>query len=141
MAADFILLYTFILLLVCGIILIVPVCSQWYGSQSNYISYKGIYYSLLSNHLVDGFDSYCQDNCTELPENWAVAPDNADSIAVISAHYWSTNVVVVANGKGYWGLRETPGFAPGELLGEDMLFTDGTMYAPIDCNFKVMRGK
>ena len=43
----------------------------------------------------------CPSNWMALPPGWELAPNDADTIAVIAAHGWSTNCVVAADGSAW----------------------------------------
>ena len=47
-------------------------------------------------------------NYLPLPPGYALAPPDADTLAVIVAHSWSTRCVVTADGNGYTWSREMP---------------------------------
>ncbi len=134
-------LYAFIWLLAYSIFLLVPVSAQWYGSQSNYISYNGRSYSLLSNLPVDGTTLYCQSNFIELPVNWVVAPDNQDTQFIVGAYRWSTHVVVLANGYGYYSANyasEGASTSATTLWGSRSLCSSSSSYYPCgNCNQQV----
>ena len=90
-------------------------------SPRNAVSYNGRIYSTLSDVPVDGGDQLCQNGYISLPSGYTVAPDNADSIAVIAAHTWSTDVVIVASGNAYGVSRFSNGtqYGSGGLLSQN----------------------
>ena len=70
-----------------------------------------------------------------LPPGYALAPPDADTIAVIAAHGWSTHCAVTADG-GSW---RTPNFGrAGELCYSDMLASSGGSHTVTTCNRRVL---
>eukprot|EP01036_Dinobryon_divergens_P032311 gene32311-41872_t len=64
--------------------------------RRNYYSYNGKYYSTLADVSVNSGLRYCQNTYYCLPRDWILAPDDDDSLDVITANSWSTDTVVVA---------------------------------------------
>ena len=102
------------------------------GMGSHGVVYNGTAYRTLDDAPPEG-GSYgapndgCQRICTQyyeysngncrtrgepnylpLPPGYALAPPDADTLAVIVAHSWSTHCVVTADGNGYTWSREMP---------------------------------
>lgn len=80
-------------------------------SSINYFSYKGKFFSTLSNADLNGNPlSSCKSIYYPLLIDWILAPDDIDSREAISLNTWSTTTVIVASGVGYysnstWGLN------------------------------------
>ena len=103
----------------------------------NYVQYNGNYYSTLADVAVDSSQLLCQTDYITLPDNWVIAPDNADSIAVIAAHYWSTHCVVVVSGTSYCGLQY--GSGSGGSCGSGLLLSQGgAQYAVSSCTRQIL---
>ena len=74
------------------------------GRGDQYIEHGGYTWRTLDGADPQGTDGGCQgtSNYLPLPPGYALAPPNADTIAVITAHGWSTGCAVAAGG-GAWG--------------------------------------
>ena len=57
------------------------------NSRSNYVPYGSNYYSTLADVAVDNIQTTCQSGYITLPTNFVIAPDNADSKAVIRSDF------------------------------------------------------
>ena len=60
------------------------------------------YYSTLANANLNSGTTYCQNTFLYVPTDWILAPDDIDSLSVITLNTWSTTTVVVASGVGYY---------------------------------------
>jgi hypothetical protein len=109
---------------------------QMYDPSKATVVYNGKTYSVLSHVAADGTGSDCQAGFLSVDAGYAIAPDNADSIAVIAAHTWSTDVVIVASGNGYRAVNFP---TAGALHASDLLLTSGSMYMPGSCNMQVLQ--
>ena len=55
----------------------------------------------------------CPSNWLALPDGWSIAPNDADSQAVVGAWDWSTDCAVLSDGRAYnTGERDEPGCDP-----------------------------
>jgi hypothetical protein len=100
------------------------------------IIYNGKTYSLLS-HAAPGSTAHnCQTGYLPLDAGYVIAPDDADSIAVIAAHGWDTEGVVVASGNVY--LTTNYG-TPGSYAGGGNLLTSGSTYKPGICIMQILQ--
>ena len=72
------------------------------GGRTNAVIFKGIYYSTLGDVAVDTDNhDLCQDYYIQMPRNWILAPDSADTREIIAQYYWSTLGVVLSSGNVY----------------------------------------
>jgi hypothetical protein len=101
------------------------------------VIYNGKTYSLLSHLAPDGTSYTCQEVYLPLDAGYVLAPDDADSIAVIAAHSWSTHAVVVASGNGYY--TAIYGTSAGSLQGGGWLQTSGSTYKATGCNVQILQ--
>ena len=104
-------------------------------TRNNYVEYNGFVYSTLADVAVDTSGSQCQSSYITLPTGWAIAPDNVDSKAVIAAHQWSTNLLVVSSGYAYMSAysdRMT------QLYGSSYLNQTGVQYKVRGCNSQIL---
>lgn len=134
------------------------------GRGDNYIEYGGYTWRTLDGVDPATTDEGCQ--CTEssftglcsigrggswgnnflsLPPGWVLAPNDATSIAVASAHGWGTRCVVMADGTSWGTALDGWGGAPGEECtkltgGSSRLVTspEGDAYTVKACNFRVL---
>jgi len=84
--------------------------------------YNGAYYSTLADVALTLDYKYCQNYYISLPSYWIISPDNADSITVIAAFDWSTDVVITSSGLGYGAYT----YSAGNLYSSSSyLITDG----------------
>ena len=70
----------------------------------------------------------------------ALAPPDADTIAVIAAHGWSTNCAVAADGGAWWSASDTR-YTPGERCehgGYDQLASSGGSHTVTRCPLRVL---
>ena len=74
----------------------------------NVIEYNGYFYRTLDGANPAGSSSSgeptsgCQRDLMPVPSGFSLAPNDADSIAVTTAHGWNTHVLVFADGVGFW---------------------------------------
>eukprot|EP01035_Chromulina_nebulosa_P003046 gene3046-4158_t len=98
-------------------------------------------------HLfLNNGQSYCQNYYYYLPSNWILAPDDDDSLDVITANTWSTTTVVVAapgniTGNGYysnsiWGLSNDN--YSNWLLFSQYSSSNGYAYNCAKCNCEIL---
>lgn len=103
---------------------------------SEYVIYNQQVYALLTHLNPDGTDMLCQSNqvFNYLPVEYGfvLAPDDANSVAVIQAHKWSTNSVVVASGVSYKTLT-------GEYYASGQLLTSSNMYSVASCPQQILQ--
>jgi hypothetical protein len=106
------------------------------ATPTNTVLYGGYLYATLANEVVEGTcGATCQSGVfIDLPAGWSVAPDNADSVAVIAAHTWNTHVLVVDTGNSYGGLCYTKG----GFFNANMLSQSGTSYKVNSCSLHVL---
>ena len=95
------------------------------------------------NPCNDGRDSgYCswsnrgEPNYLPLPPGYALAPPDADTIAVIAAHGWSTDCAVTADGAAWWSANN--GYVPGDRCGSDDLASSGGSHTVTACWRRVL---
>ena len=115
---------------------------------SNIVIYNGYLYSTLADVPVNVNQDKCQALYDEfipygalpIPSGYAIADDNADSIAVTAAHYWSTDSLLMSNGKAYVTLRgpECCGYEAGILSGFGGLTQSGSSYIVTICASQVL---
>eukprot|EP01045_Picozoa_sp_COSAG04_P016050 COSAG04_NODE_1311_length_7269_cov_4.533333_5_plen_330_part_00 len=78
-------------------------------------------------------------NYLPLPPGYALAPPDADAIAVIAAHGWSTYSVVTADGgKWYSANRDGSYGPPGDSAGSDGLASSGGSHTVTGCRRRVL---
>ena len=70
-----------------------------------------------------------------VPEGWALAPHDADSIAVIAAHGWSTGCPVLADGSSWYSASDD---YAGDSCSSGMLATSGGTYTVTSCTSRVL---
>jgi hypothetical protein len=108
--------------------------SKQFGvQQANTVEYNGYTYSTLADVDVMGASVSCQNYLLELPDGWAVAPDDSNSQAVIHLYPWNTHVVVVANGNSYGTSQYVLG-----LWNAGMLTQSGDFYATRACSLQIL---
>ena len=80
-----------------------------------------------------------EPNYLPLPPGYALAPPDADTIAVIAAHGWSTGCVVTADG-GSWGSANsrTHYGTPGGRCGSNQLASSGDSHTVRYCSKRVL---
>ena len=115
------------------------------GRGNHYIEYGGYTWKTLDGADPDGpADGAprggCQwtDNYLLLPAGWVLAPHNVDSLAVITAHSWSTRCPVLADGTSW---NSALGYdVPGDRCGLDNYLATSTsgMYAVTTCSRRVL---
>jgi hypothetical protein len=100
------------------------------------VYYNGKTYSLLSRAESENALDICQSVYLPLEPGYALAPDDADSIAVIATHNWNAQLVVVASGNAY----NTANYGvPGILYGSGYLLTTGVTYRPNICTGQILQ--
>ena len=77
----------------------------------------------------------CPSNYLPLPAGWVLAPRDATSIAVVAAHGWSTDCLVLADGTAW--KSGNSGHA-GDSCGSDRLATSGGRYTVTTCSLRVL---
>lgn len=102
------------------------------------IVYNGKTYSTLTHVKPDGTDSLCQNDYYELSPGYMLAPHDADSIAVIKAHSWSTNFVILSDGSAYYtSVHDT--LNAGTLWSSDQLASEGNLYGVSMCDAQILQ--
>ena len=111
---------------------------------SHGVVYNGAAYRTLDDAppegLEDGAPNWgCQgtSNYLPLPAGYVLAPNDADSRAVVLAHRWSTSAVVLADGDSWW---TSDGYSSGYsgLLNSGNLVTDGATHTVNHCYQRVL---
>eukprot|EP01045_Picozoa_sp_COSAG04_P015137 COSAG04_NODE_1177_length_7916_cov_13.807599_6_plen_730_part_00 len=113
------------------------------GMGSHGVVYNGTAYRTLDDAPPEGpYDhgdpnSSCQgtSNYLPLPPGYALAPPDADTIAVIAAHGWSTYGIVTADG-GSWYSGSGRSFSGG--ASSYWLASSGGSHTVTTCNFRVL---
>ena len=67
----------------------------------NVIMQNGHAYKTLDDAAVDG-EAGCQNGYHTIPHGWQIAPHDSDTTTVIAAHTWSTSIVIVVDGSGWY---------------------------------------
>jgi hypothetical protein len=77
------------------------------------VSYKRILYATLDGwDPKDTLTKGCQSDYLPLPSGWIIAPNDADSIAVIAMYAWGTDLLVLSDGSQYYTMNlRYPGHA------------------------------
>jgi hypothetical protein len=121
-------------------------CNAGYFGEGNAVEYKGLVYRTLdgASPLDARTDNWlCQNYYLGLPSGWALAADNADSLAVIRSYRWGTSILVVAGGRGYitaYGGPSSP--PPGSLWSSNNgLTTSGSTYKAAECTILILISK
>jgi hypothetical protein len=109
---------------------------QMMPDPASEVVYNGKTYSVLSHVSPEGTVNTCQDLYLPLDSGYVIAPDDADSIAVITAYPWSTDVVIVASGNGYNGANYA---IPGDLYQTSLLSTSGSTYKAVSCSMQILQ--
>ena len=95
----------------------------------------GHIYSTLSGVSPFGaIGSTCQNVYFTLPSGWILAPDDPDSLSVITDYDWSTNILIVGNGKGYG----SKGYSMGAIFGMNLLLVSGSDFMPQSCPMQIL---
>ena len=120
------------------------------GMGSNGVVYKGTAYRTLDDASADGgnrgepnegcqrsdFWQTNQPNYLPLPPGYVLAPNDADTIAVIASHGWSTPALVLADDSavcsGSWARAGGPGGSCGSG-NQSVTSADGSMYTTREC--------
>jgi len=91
------------------------------------VGYKGYEYRVLDGTAPTVTSWGCQDDYLALPAGgWALAPDNADAVAVTAAYRWGTGCLVFANGDAW---QKTWDGSP-DSCGSNWLRQSGNTYKP-----------
>ena len=69
---------------------------------TNTVTYNGVKYGTLDNASPSDSSTGTQSGTIALPAGWAVAPEDSASIAVVAAHAWGSDFLVLAGGDGYF---------------------------------------
>ena len=96
--------------------------------------YNNKTYAVLSHADPNGAGSACQSGYMSVEPGFVLAPQDADSLAVIAAHKWSTTVVILANGVSY--------FSKSNALysnGANKLRVDGSTYDTSVCPGQILQ--
>jgi hypothetical protein len=101
---------------------------EFHRKLATQVIYNGKTYSLLSHAAPDITANICQDVYLPLDAGYVIAPDNADSMAVIAAHGWSTHAVIVASGLSYH-----PNNGGSHTVTTSIISIIGSTYKPDTC--------
>jgi hypothetical protein len=74
------------------------------------VIYNGKSYRTLTGLNPNGWGVSCERKPTTVPSGWRIAPDNADTRAIIRRFPWNTHVVFTDSGKYYGSANYNPGF-------------------------------
>jgi hypothetical protein len=100
------------------------------------VVYNGKTYSVLSHVSAVSTLSACQVGYLPLDAGYVIAPDDADSKAVITAYPWNTAAVIVGTGNAYKGAN----FATaGTLFGSGYLHKRGSGYKTSLCTAQILQ--
>jgi hypothetical protein len=90
-------------------------------------------YSTLADVDPDGLtNTMCQNNYLTLPfSDWQLAPNDDYSRDVIMAHSWSTGLILVSDGKGYY-------VRTGGYYGNAKILNSGLAFAAAVCNAQIL---
>jgi hypothetical protein len=70
------------------------------------VAYNGYDYAALDGWSpFDSSNEGCQSSFLPLPVGWSIAPNSADSIAVIAGYGWGTDLMVLTDGSQYYTLN------------------------------------
>jgi hypothetical protein len=104
------------------------------------VTYKGSSYAaldLVQNPDTDSrYSSHCQSYYLPLPAGWSIAPDDQDSIRVISSFPWGTSVMHV-QGSSYWANSLSWGNY-GQRYCNWCLDASGTSFRVNSCNLRIL---
>eukprot|EP00285_Hemiselmis_virescens_P011749 CAMPEP_0173393108 /NCGR_PEP_ID=MMETSP1356-20130122/21915_1 /TAXON_ID=77927 ORGANISM="Hemiselmis virescens, Strain PCC157" /NCGR_SAMPLE_ID=MMETSP1356 /ASSEMBLY_ACC=CAM_ASM_000847 /LENGTH=1129 /DNA_ID=CAMNT_0014351075 /DNA_START=21 /DNA_END=3410 /DNA_ORIENTATION=+ len=100
------------------------------------VMYKGYPYAVLDKTKPDDPVAHCQRSYVALPSGWSIAPNDANSKAVIAAHPWGTHVVFVRDGTSYHASRYPP---PGNTFRlHRQILKSGNSYRPPFCHARIL---
>jgi hypothetical protein len=103
------------------------------------VIYKGYLYSTLADVPVDVYQNILQSNDLYVPFGWALADNNADSIAVTASHSWSTQFLVLSDGNEYWTQTgPSNGYTAGSYFKCCQLSQSGSAYNVIECYAQIL---
>ena len=99
------------------------------------VAYRGYEYRVLDGTAPDGTYG-CQREYMALPAGgWALAPDDADAVAVAAAYDWGTGCLVYADGDSTGALGNG---GADFRCGTGFLSQSGDSYKPSDCNLRIL---
>jgi len=87
----------------------------------------------------EGWDNCLRPETTNylpLPPGYELAPNDADSVAVIAAHGWSTQCAVLADGTAWYSAGIVAGMSCGSATGN--LATSGDTYTVTSCPMQAL---
>eukprot|EP01045_Picozoa_sp_COSAG04_P004058 COSAG04_NODE_172_length_21594_cov_14.638614_17_plen_489_part_00 len=129
-----------------------PQCAAGMGSHG--VVYNGAAYRTLDDappeggwegdpnggcQRIDPWTDNEQPNYLPLPPGYALAPPDADTIAVIAAHGWSTGCAVTADGAGWASGDAYSWNTPGDRCGSgNYLASSGGSHTVAGCNMRVL---
>ena len=105
---------------------------------SNVVSYNGRSYAALDGASPWDSSQQCQSGYIALPPGWSIAPDNADSIAVISSYRWGTHRMVLSDGASYWTLNTYTGQFGGSNMLTQRFWNGVVTFGVNGCNFRIL---
>ena len=121
------------------------------GTAVNTISYNGKYYAALDGWSPTDSDTQgCQSQYLPLPSGWSIAPDNADSLSVISRYPWGTDLMVLSNGAQYYTYNSRYSGQAGQSrpwyccsdgptpLGQQTSYNGEVLYAVTSCARRIL---
>ncbi len=110
----------------------------------NVVTYNGYYYSTLGDtDIYYELLFNCQSSYLSLPAGWSIAPENADSIAIIAKYPWSNTWLMVASGQCY-GTTHYPnneGVKCSYCSSSLLVSADGFNYKPSICTHVLIAKK
>ena len=104
------------------------------GMGSHGVVYNGTAYRTLDDAPPEGGQYGCQgtSNYLPLPPGYALAPPDADTIAVIAAHGWSTSCAVTADGAAWYSASQRS-YAGDRCGSGNFLASSGGSHTVTDC--------
>ncbi len=108
---------------------------------SNAVEYNGLLYRTLDGTSPLDTSTRCQNYYLGLPSGWALAADNADSLAVIVKYQWGTQVLTVAGGRGYYTAWYAVNGGSAGSYCCSYLSTSGSTYKVDACNILILISK
>ena len=86
-------------------------------------------------------DGWGSTNFLPVPPGYVLAPNDADTLAVIAAHSWSTHCAVLADGTAWWATNQLSGYPAGSDCYNDQgpfLVNEGGTYTVAWCTMRVL---
>ena len=101
---------------------------------------EGGYYGAPNGGCQRYYDDGPQPNYLPLPPGYALAPPDADTIAVIAAHGWGTECAVTADGAAWYSGNWGPGNREraGDRFGSNRLVSSGGSHTVRSCPYRVL---